>query len=143
MDEATQNSFKADLEYLKAFEETEEKHIEIFVQLAQDPHFTNGLSRLNNFKDYVSKIQISAKQILDVFGSINFFNRGLSDIVATLNDDAETFKTNFILNLEKTNLSFICYNIIYIRTILETILENVNLNFSNVSISLNFALNVF
>jgi hypothetical protein len=143
MDEATQNSFKADLEYLKAFEETEEKYIAIFVQIAQVPHFTNGLSRLNNFKDYVSKIQISAKQILDVFGSINFFNRGLSDIVATLNDDTETFKTNFIVNLEKKHLSFICYNLNSIRTILETILEIVNLNFSNVSISLNFVLTFF
>jgi hypothetical protein len=143
MDEATKASFKADLEYLKAFEETEENYIEIFVQIAEDPSCNNGLSRLNNFKDYVSKIQISAKQILDVFGSINFLNRGLSDIVATLNDDADTFKSNFIVNLEKNNLSFICYNLNSIRTILETILEIVNLNFSNVSISLNFVLTFF
>jgi hypothetical protein len=143
MDEATQNSFKADLEYLKAFEETEEKYIAIFVQIAQDPHFTNGLSRLNNFKDYLSKIQISAKQILDVFGSINFFNRGLSDIVATLNDDTDIFKSNFIVNLEKKNLSFICTYLNTIGTTLKAILEIVNLNFSNVSISLNFVLIFF
>jgi hypothetical protein len=143
MDEATQNSFKAVLEYLKAFEETEEKHIGIFVQIAEDPHYTNGLSRLNNFKDYVSKIQISAKKILDVFGSINFFNRGLSDLVANLNDDTETFKTNFIVNLKNKDLFSICSNITFIRTILETILQIVNLNFSNFSVSLNFVLTFF
>jgi hypothetical protein len=143
MDEATQNSFKAVLEYLKAFEETEEKHIEIFEQIAQDPHFTNGLARLNNFKDYVSKIQISAKQILDVFGSINFFNRDLSGLVATLHEDTEILKSNFMVNLEKTKISFICTYLNSIRTILETILEIVNLNFSNFSISLNFVLKVF
>jgi hypothetical protein len=143
MDEATKNSFKADLEYLKAFEESEEKHIEIFFHIVQDPHFTNGLFRLNNFKDYVSKIQISAKKILDVFGSINFFNQDLSDLVAILNDDTETFKTNFIVNLEETKISFICTYLNSIRTILETILEIVNLNFSNVSISLNFVLTFF
>jgi hypothetical protein len=131
MDEATQNSFKADLEYLKAFQESQEKYIRIFVQIAQDPCCTNGLARLNTFKANVPIIQISAKQILDVFGSINFFNRDLSDLVATLNDDTETFKTNFIVNLEKNNLSFICYNLTFIRTTLETILEIVDSNFSN------------
>jgi hypothetical protein len=143
MDDAIKNSFKADLEYLKAFEETEEKHIEIFFHIAQDPHFTNGLFRLNNFKDYVSKIQISAKQIIDVFGSINFFNRDLSDLVAILNDDTENFKTNFIVNLEKTKISFFCTYLKTIGTTLETILEIVNLNFSNVSISPNFVLTFF
>jgi hypothetical protein len=143
MDEATQNSFKADLEYLKAFEETEEKHIEIFFHIAQDPHFTNGLFRLNNFKDYVSKIQISAKKILDVFGSINFFNRDLSGLVAALNDETDTFKSNFIVNLEKTKISFICTYLKTIGTTLKAILEIVNLNFSNISISLNFVLKVF
>jgi hypothetical protein len=143
MDEATQNSFKADLEYLKAFEETEEEYIEIFVQIAEDPRCNNGLNRLDSFKDYISIIQISAKQILDVFGIINFFNRNLSGLVATLNDDTDTFKSNFIVNLEKKNLSFICYNLNSIRTILETILQIVNLNFSNVSVSLNFVLTFF
>jgi hypothetical protein len=143
MDEATQNSFKADLEYLKAFEETEEEYIEIFVQIAEDPSCNNGLTRLDSFKDYISIIQISAKQILDVFGIINFFNRNLSGLVATLNDDTDTFKSNFIVNLEKKNLSFICYNLNSIRTILETILQIVNLNFSNVSVSLNFVLTFF
>jgi hypothetical protein len=143
MDDAIKNSFKADLEYLKAFEETEEKHIEIFFHIAQDPHFTNGLFRLNNFKDYVSKIQISAKKILDVFGSINFFNRDLSGLVAALNDETDTFKSNFIVNLEKTKISFICTYLKTIGTTLKAILEIVNLNFSNISISLNFVLKVF
>jgi hypothetical protein len=143
MDEATKNSFKADLEYLKAFEETEEKYIGIFVQIAEDPSCNNRLNRLDSFKDYISIIQISAKQILDVFGIINFFNRNLSGLVATLNDDTETFKSNFIVNLEKKNLSFICTYLKTIGTTLKAILEIVNLNFSNVSISLNFVIKVF
>jgi hypothetical protein len=143
MDEATQNSFKAVLEYLKAFEETEEKHIEIFVQIAEDPFIIDESDILDMLIASVPIIYKGAKQILDDFCSINFSYRNLSGQVATLNRATHLFKSNFTANLENKDLFSIYAQLTFIRTILESINEIVNLNFSNVTISLNFVLNVF
>jgi hypothetical protein len=131
MDEATQNSFRADLEYLKAFEESQENYIRVFVQIAQDPIFINGSNIVDIFTASSSIIYKTAKQILNGFGSINFSNRNLSIQVSTLNQSTGTFKANFTANLEKKDLFSICYNLTFIRTIVETINEIVDSNFSN------------
>jgi hypothetical protein len=144
MDEATQNSFKADLEYLKAFEETEEKHIENLMRKIdkQDPFLRTRW--LNQFETGFKEFSKLAELIFHNFKDINFNSDIFLLQVGYFMSDLKNLKLYLhVDNPDSVDLGVVGYYLSNIMESLKAIHEIVNLNFSNVSVSLNFLLTFF